>query len=262
MEFLTLLLTGLLGLISPVGMVLDTVVETLIRDQVQAVESLQVRVDNAPSFRVVQGRVERVRIAGRGVVLVEGVRVAAVDVETDAIAANPRQLRAGTLRLQRPLQAALRVVLTQADLERALQSPFVTQRLRNFRFRLPGAQGQQLPDYQLASPQIELLGNQRLRVSAALQQQSQQLQIVVETGLELIEGRQIRLVEPAIAINNQPVPAQLLQPLVAGVQRQLDMDNFVTPGTTARLLALKVEQGQIEVAAFVRISPEAIAPSQ
>lgn len=65
MEFLTILLSALLGIVSPAGFVLDRVAETAIRNQLDSAEELSVRIDNTPSYRALQGRVDRVRIAGR-----------------------------------------------------------------------------------------------------------------------------------------------------------------------------------------------------
>lgn len=65
MEFFTILLSGLLGLVSPAGLVIDRTAESFIRSRFE-VEQLQVRVDNAPSHQLLQGKVERVLIAGRG----------------------------------------------------------------------------------------------------------------------------------------------------------------------------------------------------
>jgi hypothetical protein len=64
MEFFTLLVSGALGLVTPVGLVVDQAAVGAIRSQLAQVEQLQVRVDNAPTHQLLQGKVERVRVAG------------------------------------------------------------------------------------------------------------------------------------------------------------------------------------------------------
>ena len=49
MEFLTILLSSLLGLIAPTGLAVDRTAENAIRSQLNKVDRLEVRVDNAPS---------------------------------------------------------------------------------------------------------------------------------------------------------------------------------------------------------------------
>lgn len=270
MELLTILLTGLLGLLSPVGVALEAIATNQIRSQLVSADELQVRIDNAPSHQVLQGRVQRLRLAGRGVVPVAGVRLAVLEVETDPIAVNPRQLRGGQVRLERPLQAGVRLVLTEADLNQALRSPFVTERLQSFSFALSPGQPQQR--YRLVNPQVDLLpartvdplpAASRLRLQVALQSIGQPaapgLLLQIETGLSVLGGRQVQLSQPSIIANGQAVPAALLQPLIDGINRQLDLQTLESSGVLARLLKLEVEDEQINLAAFVQVRPEALA---
>lgn len=94
MELLTIVLSGLLGLIAPVGLVIDRTAENVIRSQFASVKQLQVRVDNAPSYQLLQGKVQRVRFAGRSLQLKQqNLQIAALELETDAIELDPRTLR-------------------------------------------------------------------------------------------------------------------------------------------------------------------------
>ncbi|MGH2415639.1 MAG: LmeA family phospholipid-binding protein, partial [Microcystaceae cyanobacterium] len=79
MEFLTIFLSSLLAAISPAGLILETVVENTLRDRVEAVEQLEVRIDNTPSYQVLQGKVDRVRIASRGVEPIPHLRIEALE---------------------------------------------------------------------------------------------------------------------------------------------------------------------------------------
>ncbi len=66
MEFIAILLSSLISLVSPTGLVIDKVAENTLRKQFASVERLQVRIDNTPSYQILGGRVDRIRIAGRG----------------------------------------------------------------------------------------------------------------------------------------------------------------------------------------------------
>jgi hypothetical protein len=85
------LVSSLLALVSPVGLVVDQIALNAIRSQFEKVDQLQVRIDNAPSYQLLQGKVERVRIAGRGLQLKQ-IRIAAIELETDPINLDPRSL--------------------------------------------------------------------------------------------------------------------------------------------------------------------------
>jgi len=264
MEFFTVLLSGLLGILSPAGLIIDSVAEDAIRDQLEDVEQLEVRVDNAPSHQILQGNVQRVRIAGRGLFPREGVRIDTVEVETDAIAIDLDRLQEGRSALEQPLQAGIRLVLKQADLNQALQSPEIAEQLRDLSLNLVGSAGAaQLQSYDFIDPQIEFLEGEstgttappRLRVQVILREQDTQedLQIVAELGLEMISARQMQIVDPIISANGELVPQALIQPLIDGINQQLDFDNLETFGITARLLQLELNPEALSLAAFVQI---------
>jgi hypothetical protein len=265
MEFFTVLLSGLLGILAPAGLIIDSVAENAIRDQLEDVEQLEVRVDNAPSYQILQGNVQRVRIAGRGLFPREGVRIDTVEVETDAIALDLNSLQEGRSALERPLQAGVRLVLRSADLNQALQSPEITEQLRDLSLNLVSRSGaEQLQRYDFIDPQIEFLeghptGNvsPRLRVQVILREQETQedLQIVAELGLKAISTQQIQIVEPTISANGETVPQALIQPLIDGINQQLNLGSLETFGITARLLQLEVNPDALSLAAFIRVEP-------
>lgn len=66
MGFLTIFLSALLGVLGSVGFFVDRFAENAIRQRFQRIEQLQVRIDNAPNYQLIGGKVQRVRVAGRG----------------------------------------------------------------------------------------------------------------------------------------------------------------------------------------------------
>lgn len=123
MELLTAILIALIGVVSPVGWVSDRLVEDALRQQLESADDIDIRIDNAPNYRLLQGRVQRVRVAGAGLVPLEGVRIAQLDLEAEGIAAEPGPLRRGNINLSAPLEVAAQIVLTETDMNQALQPP-------------------------------------------------------------------------------------------------------------------------------------------
>lgn len=259
MEFLTIFLSSLITLVSPAGFVVDRVAQNAIRKQFKSVEQLEVRIDNAPSYQLVQGRVDRVRIAGRGLFPAQDIRLDTLELETDPIQLDARRLRRGRPRLEKPLRAGVRLVLTQADLNRALRSPTVLKRLTSLGISALGQPNRQRSQrYSLLNPQIALLANQRLQIQAELQEANdpQTLKIVAESGIEIIAGRQLRLINPTVRLNDEAVPEQVIRPIANGISEQADLRQLEKSGITARILQLNVTETQINVAAFVQLAPE------
>lgn len=257
MEFLTILLSALLGIVSPVGFVVDRVAENAIRNQLADVEDLAVRIDNTPSYQLAQGRVDRVRIAGRGLYPTEDLRIAVLEIETDAIVLDAGRLRAGTPQLEAPLQAAVRLVLTEADINQTLQSEAVAQQLQGINLGALG--GINAEPYDLVRPEINFLGNDRVQFQVTLQgqQSGEQNLITIESGLEIIAGRQLRLVDPSADINGSPLPTQLIDFFLLGINQQLDLGNLEASGITARVLKLEIVADELSLASFVQVTPDA-----
>jgi hypothetical protein len=108
MEFLTILLSSLLGLIVPVGIVIDQTASSNIRSRFLKIEELQVRIDNLPTHQLLQGRINRVRIAGRSLQLRHrGIDITALELETDAIELDIHNRTRKQPKLKQPLQVGL-----------------------------------------------------------------------------------------------------------------------------------------------------------
>ena len=262
MEFITILLSGLLAVVSPVGVVIDKVIESNLRSRLNKVEQLQVRVDNTPSYQALQGKVEKVRIAGRGLWLTPNVRIEALELETDPINLDLQRLRQGSeesprTSLRQPVQAGLRLVLTEADLNQTLQSPTVTARLRSVAGRLLGGSADR---YEFLNPRVDLLDNDRIRFQVEVQETNAELlAITVESGLNIVAGQSLQLIEPSVSINGRVLPPVLVGGFAGGIGNRFNLRTLEDAGITARILQLDINADELEIAAFVRADPSSRA---
>jgi hypothetical protein len=265
MELVTILLSGLLTGLSVAGIFVDNAVESRARSRLGEVDQLEVRIENVPSYSLLRGEVDQIRLASRGVQLTPNIRLDALEIESDPLNIDLEKLRSGeadSLRtaFNAPLQAGVRVVMTEADLNQALQSPriqaVIEQILDRVAQRLPENFGQVTG---LTSLEITLLENGRIQFQGNLQLQSQfdsspqEYQVMLETGLEIVGGQQIQLVSPRARVNGRPLPPVFLSGFASQFSNRFNLSNFDKTGTLARLLQLKVEDDQVEVAAFVRV---------
>ena len=268
MEFLTVLLAAVLGVLSPAGFVADRLAANAIRQQFDHIEDLAVRIDSTPNYRLLQGRADRVRIAGRGVFPIADVRIDTLEVETDPIALNLSDAND----LKQPIQAGVRLVLTREDLNFALRSEPVTDALRDLSLNFLGGTAQQLQRYDFVEPQVQFIaGNSpeaetRVRFQVSLVEQpaeetvqtppqNSRIEITGETGLQILAGKQLSLVNPEIRINNEAVPPELVNLLLGGISQQLDLGNLQSSGIFARILDLQIQDDRLTLAAFVQLQP-------
>lgn len=263
MELVTALLSSLLLVISPVGFVVDQVAEDAIRGQLISAESLDVRVDNGPSHQLLQGRVNQVRIAGRGIVPIEGLRLEVADLETDPIDLEFRSLRQGQVVLDEPFQGAVHLVVTEADINAFLLSPFVQDRLSRLTIGgLAPAQARERDRYRIANPEIDFIKGNRIRVAAQLEDlvQGGGLFIKAEVGIAIVEGSGLQLIAPEVTADGTPIPAQLLRPYLDDFAEQLSLQQLEAQGITARVLNLAVEDNSLDLAIWARVDPSVTAP--
>lgn len=255
MEFFTILLSGLLAALTPVNLVADKVTAGAIRARFNKVEQLKVRIDNAPNYQLIQGKVERVRIAGRGVWLTPDIRIDALELETDPLNVDLQRLRSGQANprasLRQPLQAGVRLVLTEADLNKALASPNVAARLKILGSRALGGPPER---YEFINPKIELLANNRLRFQMEVREKdAPPLALNIESGLSIVSGRSVQLVEPVVIVNGKPLSPLLVGALTSSISNGLNLRTLEERGITARFLQFKVDKGVLNVATFVRV---------
>ena len=279
MELITILLSGLLGSLSPVGFIVDRVTENAIRSRFEKVEQLAVRIDNVPSSQLIQGKVERLRIAGRGLWVTPDLRIAALELETDPLNVDLQSLRQQrqmsstqgerrlpTASLREPVQAGLRLVLTEQDVNKLLQSPLVKARLRNVGSGFLGTMGgRQDQAYELVNPKVEFLADNRVRLQVSLQEKgetateetsSKQLTVNIESGLSIVAGHQVQFISPTGSINDSSIPSFFLGPILESMAEQFDIRKLEESGITARILALNVQADKMEIATFVRLKPK------
>jgi len=240
------------------------VAEDAIRSRLAGAESLDVRIDNGPSYQLLQGKVSKVRVAGRGIVPIEGLRIEVADLETDPIDLAFGPLRRGKVVLDKAFQGAAHLVLTEDDVNAFLLSSFVQERLSQFTIGgLSPAQARERDRYKIADPAVDFLGSGRVQLTVTLEDlvvPEGSLLIEVEVGLGVEEGDRLNLIEPTVVVNGQPAPARLINTLLGDLSEQLSLQQFEEQGLTARVLNFEVQPDAVDLAMWVRVDPSVTAP--
>jgi len=256
MEILAAVLSGLLGVAGAPGIIIDRVIADFLRSQLVSADQLEVRVDNTPNYQLLDGKIDRVRVAGRGLYVSSfRLRVDTVDLETDPISIEPSSLQSGKLNLREPAQAAVRVVLRSEDLNQALRSPTLLPLFRGIKINLTPNDPSKTEEFNIANPEITFLNGNRLRLNATLQPVATTkpgLNIAIESSLNVVDGTRIEL-SPKINLQGVSVPEQITNPLAQSLNKLLDIRQLEASGITARVLQLKVTDSQLQLIGFVRM---------
>jgi hypothetical protein len=244
-----------------------------------SVEQQAVRIDNQPNYQVAQGQIARVRIASRGVRLKPGVRISSLDVESDPLAVRLSQLKFTNLESLRaslvtPASGVVKLVLTEQDLNQALQSPEIQERLQKNLNRLIASQaGSTSISYRLSELQLKLRPKNRLQVSFKLsrpraklnrasssspgtsreKKSSRELAISLELTLKVVDGKVLRLLEPQGIVNGRPMSSRLLAGFATGIGDRLNLKTLEADGILARILQLEINEDDLQLIGFARL---------
>lgn len=228
---------------------LSKVAEMGITSQLDEVEELNVDIRTDP-IKVLQGEVDSVTIEGKGMVIQQDLRMETLEISTDRVAIDPLSVVFGNIELTQPTTADARIVLTEADLNRALSSDFLQSKLKLLKLQYQGKPiTVDIQQVKLGLPGegkilikaefIVLEGAERKEVSAVCMPRLNQTEQRIELEIVSAEGQGLTP-ELATAIFNQ-------------VTTLLDLKNFELPGMSLHLREFDIQVGQVVLCANTQI---------
>lgn len=290
MQIFILILSSLISVLSPVNFGIDKVAESTIRGQFKKVEQLKVRVDNTPVHNAIGGKIDKIRIAGRGLFPLEGIRIDTLEFETDPININVKALRKEKkTELQAPLGVGIRLVIREEDLISALRSPVVQQEIQKLLRGLSNSNSKQaqmepsgdaertgipqqiqdlrtkLDEYRILNPNVEFLPGGRIRLQVEIEEikTAQKFKIEAESGITFAEGQRLTLTRPVLKLNGEELPEQIIQAFATDLFNRFKLEQLSgLPGSlgqvkwsqlTARVIKLEVKDKKLELVAFLRL---------
>ncbi|MCF2971095.1 DUF2993 domain-containing protein [Synechococcus sp. Nb3U1] len=199
-------------------------------------ERLEARVRVEPVAKLLQGCMDSFELLGQRLQMYNGLRLSVLELFANSVAIDFSQIWQGRVRLQQPVQATMRVVLTESDLAESFNTPFVLDRLAQVK---PG--GQPLSFQQV---QVRIIPDQRLQLRADVQQGIENaLKIGFSSRIEVLDRRRIRFEDPVF--EGDPDGLGLSRALVDHLNALLDLDRFALQGTELRVDRLRLQQQQM-----------------
>lgn len=290
MQIFILILSSLISVLSPINFGIDKVAESTIRGQFKKVEQLKVRVDNTPVHNAIGGKIDKIRIAGRGLFPLEGIRIDTLEFETDPININVKALRKEKkTELQAPLGVGMRLVIREEDLISALKAPVVQQEIQKLLRGLTNSNSKQaqaepsgeagrtgipqriqdlrtrLDEYRILNPNVEFLPGGRIRLQVEIEEvkSAQKFKVEAESGITFAEGQRLTLTRPVLKLNGEELPEQIIQAFATDLFNRFKLEQLSgLPGSlgqvkwsqlTARVIKLEVKDKKLELVAFLRL---------
>ncbi len=111
--------------------------ELQVADKLDAVENIDIDI-KTDFWKMIQGHADGVALSGKGMLIQKDIRVEELHFQTDNIDINPLNAVFGQVELSHPVNAIARMVMTEADINRALNSDYIRNMMQNINLCLEG----------------------------------------------------------------------------------------------------------------------------
>jgi hypothetical protein len=214
--------------------------------QLDEVENLDVNIKTNP-LKLVQGELESVAIAGEGLVMQKDLRMEEMEMEINSVAINPLSAAFGKIELTKPTAGKARVVLTEADINRAFNSEYVRAQIQNQKINING----QLKTVVPKQVDFHLPGEGKVALNASiLVVENNETHQVAFTAVPRVNthGTTVTL-ENVTYGEGEEISPELTKALIAQTSEILNLSNFDLEGMSLRVQQLEVGIGKLTLQA-------------
>lgn len=219
--------------------------------QLDNAEDLQVNV-RTDLLKVIQGQADSVSLKGQGMV-VQDLRVEEIELHTQDLDLNTTSLLLGKLELDKPLNARGRIVLSEADLNQAMNNAAILDRIPPLQFQING----QTVGIALRPPiQIRLPGNGKIAIDAAAQSEEQGRTHTIQFSgtIYLRTDDSAVLLESFQCHGGGAVSLDLIMAILQRVKQLMELPELEYEGIAFRILEMQPEAGRLVLRLETRMS--------
>ncbi|WP_341525961.1 DUF2993 domain-containing protein [Nostoc sp. UHCC 0302] len=225
---------------------LNKAAEIGLSNQLDEVENLDVNVKTDP-LKLVQGEVDTVTIEGEGLVMQKDLRMEELKMQMDSVAINPLSVAFGKIELTKPTQASTRVVLTEADINRAFNSEYVRSQLQSQKMQINGQPSTIAPQ----NVNFRLLGEGKVALNATilLKEIGETQQVAFYAVPRVSANGQTVSLENVEYGESEEISPELTKALIDQTSELLNLSNFDLEGMSLRVKQIGVEAGKLTLQA-------------
>ncbi len=221
-----------------------------IASQLDEVEEVNVDIRTDP-IKLMQGEVDSVKIEGEGMVMQQDLRMEEMQIKTSSVAINPLSVAFGKIELKRPTDAEAHVVLTEADLNRAFNSDFIRDKLKNLEVNIDG----QPTRVDAQQVELRLPSDGKFALSSEIRlADSGETKRVAFTAVPQVNSSGDRIsLENVEYTEGQGLSPELTEVLLQRASELLDLRNFELEGMSLRVKRLDVQAGKLTLEANAHV---------
>lgn len=230
--------------------VVNKAAEMGLASQLQESQSIDINIQSDP-LKLVQGEAESVSLKGKGLVTPQDLSLEELELRTGNIGLDLLSAALGKLQLTQQTEASIRVVLTTDDLNRALNSDFLCNQLRQLEIPVKN----QALRIELQQAECALPGNGRWVLNAKMLTHLDGITqaAVLRAVLKSRMGGQSISFEEGGYLDEKDLPLELTAALVSKVSELLSLRHFQNEHLSLYLEQLEVEQDRMTLLLNVHI---------
>ncbi|QSJ14482.1 DUF2993 domain-containing protein [Nostoc sp. UHCC 0702] len=225
---------------------LNKAAEMGLSSQLDEVKKLDVNVTTDP-LKLVQGEVDVVTIEGEGLVMQKDLRVEEMKMHINSVAINPLSVAFGKIELTRPANGKVRVVLNEADINRAFNSEYVRSKLQSQKINVNGQPKTISPQHiDFSLPED---GKVALNAEIRLTESNEIKQVAFSATPRVSANGQTVSLENVEYDQREETSPELTKALIEQTSEILNLSNFDLEGISLRVKQLLVEAGKLTLQA-------------
>ena len=224
--------------------------EVGIDSQLDEVEELDVDVEANP-LDVAQGKVKSVTIDAKGMVMNKDLRTERLVLQTDSIDIDALKAAFGDIELEHSTDAEAKIVLKEEDLQRAFNSEYIKDKLKNQKVKIDG----ETVTVNAENVKFTLPGDEKISLSAEIDiaESSETKKIGVSAKPRVEENGNKIVLEDVEYPNGENTNPELTQTLLDSVSELLDLRNFELDEMSLQIKRLDVRQGKMTMTAHAEV---------
>lgn len=232
---------------------LSDVATQAIRHLFSASESVEVKLRCFPVQKLLQGSLDSLTMAGKGLVIRNQFRAESLKFQTSELALDFGAVLQGKIRMQKATTARAEVVLKEEDINKAFLAPLVTQHLENQFSPMLGKHR-----FSFRNVEVKLLADNRVQISTQVQRQDNLIPLAMTARLGVENQKKIRFeVESWEQFDLTPAQQELYPGLQNFFRDRLnnlvDLDRFNLDGVTMRIKQLETQDEKLLLSGSAQI---------
>jgi len=205
-----------------------------IKAMFQQTESLTAQVRAFPVAKLLMGSLDGFDLKGQGLLMRNGLRVQRMDLKVQALSIDIGAVFAGQIRLRQPTSGTLQVMLTETDLTKAFNTPFIREKLQKMTF-----EGKPL---KFKDTQVQLTDDGQWHLMSAVAVGDGPFEPVkLRATIRLEQGRRIIFADPVYEGDSEPIGSAV----IGHINNLMDLDKFSLDGVALRIFRCEVRRGML-----------------